>query len=374
MLADIQDFQLHDLPLAHRDDVRQLEDGHLETNFEGKVGIDPEHEDVDDSVRMYLREIGLVPLLSAKEEVELAQRMEQGKLAEITMAQIETLEAQLAEHKGDSQVAGELVSQIESLEAQLAEFTDRTFLRRDISRGDAARRHLIEANLRLVVSVAKKHMNRGMSLLDLIEEGNIGLMRAADKFDYTRGYKFSTYATWWIRQAVTRAIADQARTIRLPVHITETINNVYRASRRLSQDLGREPTSEEVAEYMEIPAAKVRQILKASRQPLSLEGPVGDGESSLGQFIPDSTTETPVELATKQVLKEQLSAVLSSLSERERRVVVLRYGLEGYQPHTLEEVGQDLGVTRERVRQIEAKALQKLRSPVRSKKLRDFLE
>jgi RNA polymerase primary sigma factor len=293
---------------------------------------------------MYLREIGRVTLLTGPQEVELARRMEAGKLA--------------AEALDDPDLDPAL----------------RASLSREQALGEAARRHLIEANLRLVVSVAKKHMNRGLSLLDLIEEGNIGLMRAADKFDYHRGFKFSTYATWWIRQAVTRAIADQSRTIRLPVHITETINVVYRTSRRLCQELGREPSSEEVAECIEMPVAKVRQILKASRTPLSLEGPVGEGDSSLGQFIPDVTSETPVELATKQVLKDDLAKVLNRLPERERMVVVLRYGLEDYQPHTLEEVGQALGVTRERVRQIEAKAMQKLKSCRRSKRLRDFLD
>ncbi len=343
MLADIRDVQLHDLPLGPGDDVRPL-DPEYSGPFEVKADADAEHEDVDDSVRMYLREIGRVNLLTGPQEVELARRMEAGKLA------AETLDDP-------------------DLDPML-----RATLEREQELGEAARRHLIEANLRLVVSVAKKHMNRGLSLLDLIEEGNIGLMRAADKFDYHRGYKFSTYATWWIRQAVTRAIADQSRTIRLPVHITETINVVYRTSRRLCQELGREPSCDEVAECIEMPVAKVRQILKASRTPLSLEGPVGEGDSSLGQFIPDLTSETPVELATRQLLKDDLARVLSRLPERERMVVVLRYGLDDYQPHTLEEVGRALGVTRERVRQIEAKAMQKLKSCRRSKRLRDFLD
>ncbi len=290
---------------------------------------------LDDPVRMYLREIGRVPLLSAEEEVRLAQRMERGK----------------------------------------AELLKASPHRRYIADGEEAQRRLTEANLRLVVSVAKKYIGRGMNLLDLIQEGNIGLIRAVEKFDYTKGYKFSTYATWWIRQAITRAIADQARTIRIPVHMVETINRLIRISRRLLQDLGREPTSEEIAEQMEISAEKVREIIKVSQEPVSLETPIGEEDDShLGDFIEDHTALAPADAASHQLLKEQVEDVLDSLTERERKVLQLRFGLDDGRSRTLEEVGKEFHVTRERIRQIEAKALRKLRHPSRSRKLKDYLD
>ena len=301
----------------------------------------------NDPVRMYLKEIGRVPLLTAQEEVSLAQRYDAGLIAE------ERLRVE-----GDS--LGE--STIRELER----------LRRD---GMMAKRHLVEANLRLVVSIAKRYVGRGMAFLDLIQEGNMGLIRAVEKFDYTKGFKFSTYATWWIRQAITRAIADQARTIRIPVHMVETINKLVRIQRQLLQDLGREPTTEEIGRQMELSSEKVREIQKISQEPVSLETPIGEEEdSALGDFIEDSEAVVPLERASFRLLQEQLESVLHTLSGREKDVIRLRFGLVDGQPRTLEEVGRKFGVTRERIRQIESKTLSKLRHPSRSQKLRDYLE
>jgi RNA polymerase primary sigma factor len=321
-----------------------------ELEKEPEVEVEPtvpeaELEGIDDPVRMYLREIGRVPLLTARLEVELAILLERGGHAERRL----------------------IVSQLD--------LDWRRTCEGDALRGRQARRRLTEANLRLVVSVAKKYIGRGMSLLDLIQEGNIGLIRAVEKFDYVKGYKFSTYATWWIRQAITRAIADQARTIRVPVHMVETINKLIRTSRRLLQELGREPTADEIGAEMQIPAEKVREIIKASQEPVSLESPIGEEEDSrLGDFVEDASALAPAEAASHQLLREQMENVLDSLSGRERRVLQLRFGLDDGRSRTLEEVGKEFGVTRERIRQIEAKALRKLRHPSRSKKLKDYLE
>ncbi len=279
----------------------------------------PDSIEIDDPVRMYLKEIGKVPLLSPEEEIELARRMEEGD--------------------------------------------------------EQAKRKIVEANLRLVVSIAKKYVGRGMLFLDLIQEGNLGLIKAVEKFDYRKGYKFSTYATWWIRQAITRAIADQARTIRIPVHMVETINKLIRVSRQLLQELGREPTPEEIAVEMDLSEEKVREIMKIAQEPVSLETPIGEEEDShLGDFIEDEDAPAPATAASFMLLREQLGDVLGTLSEREKRVLELRFGIEDGRPRTLEEVGREFGVTRERIRQIEAKALRKLRHPSRSKKLKDYLE
>lgn len=288
----------------------------------GEIDVEatvPKTLPTDDPVRMYLKEIGKVSLLTADEERELAIRMEQGD--------------------------------------------------------EEAKKKLCESNLRLVVSIAKRYLNRGLSFLDLIQEGNLGLIKAVDKFDYTKGYKFSTYATWWIRQAITRSIADQARTIRIPVHMVETINKLIRISRQLLQEYGREPTSEEIAKEMGITVEKVREIKKISQDPVSLETPIGEEEDShLGDFIPDDDVPAPVDAAAYSMLKEQLMEMLDTLSDREKKVLMLRFGLEDGRPRTLEEVGKEFNVTRERIRQIEAKALRKLRHPSRSKKLKDYLE
>ena len=293
-----------------------------EDKAEEEVDIDlsiPEGISIDDPVRMYLKEIGRVPLLSADEEIALAKRMEAGD--------------------------------------------------------EEAQKELAEANLRLVVSIAKRYVGRGMLFLDLIQEGNLGLIKAVEKFDYNKGYKFSTYATWWIRQAITRAIADQARTIRIPVHMVETINKLIRVSRQLLQQLGREPSPEEIAAAMEISVERVREIMKIAQEPVSLETPIGEEEDShLGDFIEDQDAPAPAEAASFMLLKEQLEEVLDTLTEREERVLRLRFGLDDGRARTLEEVGQNFGVTRERIRQIEAKALRKLRHPSRSRKLKDFLD
>jgi RNA polymerase primary sigma factor len=300
---------------------------------------------VADSVRLYLQEIGMTDLLTMQEEVWLAKRMDRGRQAEARLA------------------LGNLGSD------------ERRALEDDKRDGEAARAHLIQANLRLVVSVAKTYVGRGLSFLDLIQEGNIGLMKATDKFDYTRGFKFSTYATWWIRQAITRAISDQSRTIRLPVHVGETINRVKKTSHRLQQILEREPTQEEIARAMDIPDDKVRQVLDVARHPVSLEAPVGnEGDAFLGDFIEDESMPAPIEIAAQQLLKAQISDALSKLTERERKIILLRFGLEDGKFRTLEEVGREFGITRERIRQIEAKALRKLRHPSYSRKLRGYLD
>ena len=303
--------------LIDEDDIVLTEEDEVDVeNIDLSV---PEGVSIEDPVRMYLKEIGKVPLLSAEEEIELALRMEQGD--------------------------------------------------------EEAKKKLAEANLRLVVSIAKRYVGRGMLFLDLIQEGNLGLIKAVEKFDYRKGFKFSTYATWWIRQAITRAIADQARTIRIPVHMVETINKLIRVSRQLLQELGREPTPEEIAEEMKMPVERVREILKISQEPVSLETPIGEEEDShLGDFIQDDNVPVPVDAAAYTLLREQLEEVLDTLTDREKKVLSLRFGLEDGRGRTLEEVGKEFNVTRERIRQIEAKALRKLRHPTRSRKLRDYLE
>ena len=313
------------LRITNDDDDDVIDDEEIMLSEEDEVDMEnidlsvPDGISIEDPVRMYLKEIGKVPLLSAEEEIELAQRMEEGD--------------------------------------------------------EDAKKRLAEANLRLVVSIAKRYVGRGMLFLDLIQEGNLGLIKAVEKFDYRKGYKFSTYATWWIRQAITRAIADQARTIRIPVHMVETINKLIRVSRQLLQELGREPLPEEIAEEMHLPVERVREILKISQEPVSLETPIGEEEDShLGDFIQDDNVPVPADAAAFTLLKEQLVEVLSTLTEREQKVLRLRFGLDDGRARTLEEVGKVFNVTRERIRQIEAKALRKLRHPSRSRKLRDYLE
>ena len=435
------------------------------------VELEPEldtQEGIDDPVRMYLREIGRVYLLTAADEKRLARRMEEAKFirgldeswrllhgttptaAWITASLVQQIHeakqsvlalardldvdqnltfAQLLEHPRpiaaiENEMTVETLDRLAEASGREPTEGDHTFVRVSIAvhilnpgvlrligreprseavewllnepdlenylrpyefvlrdhyrtvkyEGEDSERRLTEANLRLVVSVAKKYIGRGMSLLDLIQEGNIGLIRAVEKFDYRKGFKFSTYATWWIRQAITRAIADQARTIRIPVHMVETINKLVRVSRRLVQEYGREPTSEEIGAGMELPAEKVRNIIKVSQEPVSLETPIGEEDSHLGDFIEDQAALAPADAASHQLLKEQVEEVLETLTDRERKVMRLRFGLEDGRSRTLEEVGKEFGVTRERIRQIEAKALRKLRHPSRSKKLKDYLE
>lgn len=337
------------------DDILLDEEDEVEVD---KIDLSvPDGVSVEDPVRMYLKEIGKVPLLSADEEIELAQKMEDGAVA---AEKISILKGRM-DNATDEEKA-DLKDEIKKLQ-------------NEVDFGADAKKRLAEANLRLVVSIAKRYVGRGMLFLDLIQEGNLGLIKAVEKFDYKKGYKFSTYATWWIRQAITRAIADQARTIRIPVHMVETINKLIRVSRQLLQELGREPSPEEIAAEMNMPVERVREILKISQEPVSLETPIGEEEDShLGDFIKDDNVPVPADAAAFTLLKEQLEEVLGTLTEREQKVLTLRFGLEDGRARTLEEVGKEFNVTRERIRQIEAKALRKLRHPSRSRKLKDYLE
>ena len=372
-------------------EVIEVPGDEVDANAQRQIDVDLLKAPTNDPVRMYLKEIGKVPLLTAAQEVDLARRIEVGELATSLRETVE--EDERAQQKRfRSLVEGVIAAREHQLDKfgkvegigreklpksykpKSPEESD-DLLRRVERDGQLAKRKLIEANLRLVVSIAKRYVGRGMLFLDLIQEGNLGLIRAVEKFDHSKGFKFSTYATWWIRQAITRAIADQARTIRIPVHMVETINKLVRIQRQLLQDLGREPTPEEIGKQMGIGADKVREILKVSQEPVSLETPIGEEEDShLGDFIEDSDAVVPVDAASFILLQEQLEAVLHTLSEREKKVIQLRFGLLDGHPRTLEEVGREFGVTRERIRQIESKTLSKLRHPSRSQKLRDYLE
>ncbi len=360
ILETLEQNNVDILRITEGDDV---DDEEIILSEEDEVDVEnidlsvPDGISIEDPVRMYLKEIGKVPLLTAEEEIDLAQKMEAGVVAREKIALLEK-----RFDGADEQETAELKEEIGSLRGQL-------------DAGDEAKKRLAEANLRLVVSIAKRYVGRGMLFLDLIQEGNLGLIKAVEKFDYRKGYKFSTYATWWIRQAITRAIADQARTIRIPVHMVETINKLIRVSRQLLQELGREPTPEEIAEEMNLPVERVREILKISQEPVSLETPIGEEEDShLGDFIQDDNVPVPADAAAFTLLKEQLVEVLGTLTEREQKVLRLRFGLDDGRARTLEEVGKEFNVTRERIRQIEAKALRKLRHPSRSRKLKDYLD
>ncbi len=350
------------LRITEEDDV--IDEEEIGLSEEEEVDLEsidlsvPDGMSIEDPVRMYLKEIGKVPLLSADDEIALAQKMEDGARAAEVIA---VLKEELSEGKD--------AAETEELERRIAEQQEL------VDSGEDAKKKLAEANLRLVVSIAKRYVGRGMLFLDLIQEGNLGLIKAVEKFDYRKGYKFSTYATWWIRQAITRAIADQARTIRIPVHMVETINKLIRVSRQLLQELGREPTPEEIAKELNMPEDRVREILKISQEPVSMETPIGEEEDShLGDFIQDDNVPVPADAAAFSLLKEQLGEVLGTLTEREQKVLKLRFGLDDGRARTLEEVGKEFNVTRERIRQIEAKALRKLRHPSRSRKLKDYLD
>ena len=350
-----EDDLLDNIDLLTDDDVEEIDVDNIDLSV-------PEGVSIEDPVRMYLKEIGKVELLSADEEINLAKVIEEGFEYK---QKCHDIEKKLRKPESP-EVKEELTKKLEALKKEG---------KKKIDAGEAAKKRLAEANLRLVVSIAKRYVGRGMQFLDLIQEGNLGLIKAVEKFDYNKGYKFSTYATWWIRQAITRAIADQARTIRIPVHMVETINRLMRTQRTLLQELGREPTQEEVAREMKMPIERVAEIQKISQEPVSLETPIGEeADSHLGDFIQDDNVPMPADAAAYTLLKEQLLEVLGTLTDREQRVLRLRFGLDDGRARTLEEVGKVFDVTRERIRQIEAKALRKLRHPSRSRKLRDFLE
>ncbi len=351
---------------SHEEILEEIDDEVMEDDGEeiDLSAIDltiPEGVSLEDPVRMYLKEIGKVPLLSAEDEIELAKRMEAGNRVREDIEQIKKKNERAT--AADREKNNAKIKKITTDNAEI------------LARSEEAKKRLSEANLRLVVSIAKRYVGRGMMFLDLIQEGNLGLIKAVEKFDYRKGYKFSTYATWWIRQAITRAIADQARTIRIPVHMVETINKLIRVQRQLLQELGREPTPEEVAKEMKMPIERVAEIQKISQEPVSLETPIGEEEDShLGDFIQDDNVPVPADAAAFTLLREELLKVLATLTDREQKVLRLRFGLDDGRTRTLEEVGKEFNVTRERIRQIEAKALRKLRHPSRSKKLRDFLD